>query len=454
MAYTDIKKMIYSPMLLALVLLSSCGKNSSDGPTQQPITPPITGNSDFLSKVVSTSYFCDEAACPSYTVAVAVNNLGNVNPTWCTGTVLKNGQVLTSKSCFGDFFFEAQSSCVDHVLVKTLDAKIFGCAGIVSVSDDKNEAAKDAATKIADYVLLDIPNISAKLYPHLAEQKGDLVPGQETSIWIANHWFATGLEVALEHKKCFYQNKSLISPWGNDGDSSHLFLSKCDLPKSARGAAILDSNNNLSGVLHTTSVASDLEIWDMRILQGEVLAPYALGNTLACTTLSDKDYAFCDQKNFNDKNLSNLRNNLLTKFDDLDKWDAQIKEYAEADLYKYLRWTAKLRYVNDELLYEVDYIPTCFTYGKVWLQEFRGGLFNMFYDKSASIYKTWPNYQLFSGLNADFNAQTDLMDVGEQLYEIRFSPRDLKKDSKTNLTVINSKNNNIVVELKDVPFCQ
>lgn len=441
-------------LILGIFLITSCGKNSEDGASLQPVTPPITGNSDFINKVTSTSYFCDEAECPSYTVAVAINNLDSINPTWCTGTVLKNGQVLTSKSCFGEFFFEAQSSCLDNVLVKNLSGKIFGCSGFVSLSDEKNEAAKDDASKISDYVLMNIPEITANRYPALSDNKENLKSGDEVSVWIANYWFESGLEIALEHKKCFYQNQSLISPWTIAGESSHLFLSKCDLPKSARGSAILDSLNKLSGVLHTTTVTSELEIWESRLLEGEELAPYALATTLACTTLGKNDFAFCDQTFFNDKKLSNLRNEIFTHFDDLDKWDQEIKDYAAADLHKYLRWTSKLRYVNEDLLYEVDFIPTCFTYGKIWLQEFRGGLLNMFYDKEASIFKAWPNYQLFSGINSHFNVKTDLLDSGEQLYEIKFSPRDLKKTNKTNLTVINTKNNIVVAELKDVPFCQ
>ncbi len=454
MAYSRMRTMVCSPILFACIFLSGCGKDSESGPAQKPITPPITGNSDFLGKVSATSFFCDEAECPSYTVAVAVNNLGNIHPTWCTGTVLKNGQVLTSKSCFGEFFFEAKTSCQDHVLIKNLSGKVFGCSKIIAVSETKSEDAVDSATKIDDYVLLEIPEISASRYPSLAEQKGDLTPGQETSVWIANHLVEAGLEVALEHKKCFYQNKSLISPWGMEGDTSHLFLSKCELPKSARGAAILDSSNKLSGVVHTISSAADLEIWDLRVLEGEVLAHYALGNTLSCTALGNNDYSYCDQNNYSDIDLTELRKSIFTHFDDLEVWDANIKKYAESDLHKYLRWTSELRYVNQDLLYEVDFIPTCFTYGKIWLQEFRGGILNMFYLKEASIFKAWPNYQLFSGLNGHFNAQTDLADNGEQLYEIKFSPRDLKEKNKTNLTVINTKNNSLIVELKDVPFCQ
>lgn len=441
-------------LALGLLILVSCGKDSENSVAEKPLELPITSDVDFFQKISSTSYICEEAECPSYTVAVAVNNLGSLQPTWCTGTVLKNGQVLTSKSCFGDYFFESQTSCKDHVLIKNLSGKIFGCENFLETSPERNEAAKDSASKISDYVLMDIPGISANKFPVLSEEKGELFPGKKSSVWAINHWSESDLEVTLEHKKCFYQNKSLISPWGRENESSHLFLSKCEMTKSARGAAILDTKNAVSGIVHTVSTQQDLEIWDHRVLQGEVLAHYALGNSLACTKIGKNNFPYCDQKTYTDKKLSNLRNSIFTSFEELEALENTLKKEASADLDKYLRWTAQLRYVNEDLLYEVDFIPTCFTYADIWLLEFRGGLFNMFYDKSASVFKAWPDYKIYSGLDEHFNIKTDLQDTGELLYEIKFSPRDLKKHNKTNLTVFNTKQKILVAALKDVAFCQ
>lgn len=453
------QKYLYSRKIAVLgftLILSviSCGKSSDGGGEGIIVTPPITTNASFLGKVQETSYFCDEAECPNYTVAVAVNILGNVNPTWCTGTVLSNGQVLTSKSCFGEYFFESQSSCLDHVLVKTLKGEIFGCAKVLSYSQDPSDSAKDFAAKISDYVLLDVPQIKSDRYPALAEEKGSLGPSKSASIWAVDHWFEDGKEVALTHHKCFYQDKSLVSPWGKNSASPHLFLSQCELSKSARGAAVLDSNTEIMGIIHYTSKKEDLEIWDHRVLDGEVLEHYALATTLACSSISKSNYEYCDQKLFSDNKLTTLRNSIFTGFDDLDKWEAEVQEFAKSELHKYLKWTAKLRYDNTTLSYAVDFVPTCFMNGKVWLLEFRGGLFNMFYDKSGSVFKAWPKYEIYSALNKDFNAKTDLLDNGEYLYEIKFSPRDLKKDNKSDLVVINSTTQTVLVELKDVPICQ
>jgi len=445
---------IQSLVLVVLITLTGCGKDSGGGEGSIKVTPPITGNSSFLGKVQETSYFCDEAECPNYTVAVAVNNLGDVNPTWCTGTILKNGQVLTSKSCFGEFFFESNSSCIDHVLVKNLKGEIFGCSGVESYSPAASEIAKDKAAKISDYVLLNIPQLKSDRLPKVIEAKSNLQSADEVSLWTIDHWFEDGKEVALTHHKCFYHDKSMISPWGKQSASSHLFLSQCELSKSSRGAAILDKNNQVAGIVHYTSKKEDLEIWDHRVLNGETLEHYALGNTLDCSPISTTDYEYCDPKKFSDNKLTDLRNTIFTSFDDLDKWEAEVKALAEGDLHKYLRWTAKLRYDNISLSYIVDFIPRCFTNGKVWLLEFRGGLFNMFYDKSGSVFKAWPKLEIYSALNKDFNAQTDLLDEGEYLYEIKFSPRDLKKDNKSDLKTINTSTNSLVVELKDVTICQ
>ena len=101
------QKYFFSLLMTITFFLYSCGKGSSNEGAGIIATPPITGNSSFLNKVQETSYFCDEAECPKYFVAVAVNNLGDAHPTWCTGTVIKNGQVLTSKTCFGEFFLKA-----------------------------------------------------------------------------------------------------------------------------------------------------------------------------------------------------------------------------------------------------------------------------------------------------------------------------------------------------------
>lgn len=451
MAQLRYKFPFYSALICVLLFLSGCGKDSDDAATVV-ITPPISGNQNFVEKVRSTAYFCDEAECPSYTVAVAVNNLGNVDPTWCTGTVLKNGQVLTSRSCFGDFFFEAQTSCQENVLIKTLADEVYGCRDVIAVSTP-SVSAKDPAAKIEDYVLLDIPKIKANKYPTLAEGKGLLTPGQDASLWIVHHWFESGLEVALENKKCPYQNQSLISPWGKLSESSHIFISKCDLPPSAKGAVVLDSRNEIGGIIHSISKKEDLDVWEQRVLEGEKLSHYALGNSFACTILKNKEHDYCDQQQFTDSKLISIRNEIFMEFNDLDKWQAHVEEFAETTQHKYLKWTAKLRYINSELLYSADFIPTCFTSADVWLQEFRGGLFNMFYDQSGSVFAAWPNYQLYSGLDGHFNLTTDLQDAGEMLYEIKFSPRDLKKKSRSNLTVINTLTNQVVIELKDVTFC-
>lgn len=434
-----------------LGLLVSCGKSKS-GDEATRFIPPITGNENFLDRVNATAFFCDEADCPDYTVAVAVNNLGNLNPTWCTGTVLKNGQVLTARSCFGDYFFDSPNNCKENVLIKTLSGSVLGCDKVLNLSAPAGESAKDPASKISDFVLLGVPLATAKNFPGLENEKGDLKPGSTTAVWHVNHWYDDGLEVALEHKQCFYQEKNLISPW--EKPNPHLMLSQCALPLSARGSAIFDKGKQIVGIVHTISKDKDLTIWDHRVLPNEKLDHYALGNTLSCTGLIPSTFDYCDQKNFLDVHLVNLRQEIFTQFNDLEKWTAHVKEYAELEQDKYIRWTAVLRFVNEDLLYEVDFIPQCFQDGRRWLEEFRGGLFNMFYDKSGSVFKEWPFFKIFSGLNSHFVLKTELFDTGELLYESHFSPRDLKKKGKSDLRVINKHTQKVVSELKDVPFCQ
>lgn len=439
-------------VLLTLALLPSCGKNSSEDSGVR-VTPPLSGNINFLEKVASTAYFCDEAECPSYVVAIAVNNSGNANPSWCTGTLLKSGQVLTSRSCFSQYFFESSVSCSENILIKSLAGDIWGCSAVISESQWPIDSAKDPASRIQDYVLLSVPSAQSKNYPSLNHNFEELKDNAVASVWYANHWYEEGLEVSLQNKKCLYKEKNLISPW--EKQSTHLMLAHCELPKSARGSGIHFSGKNISGIIHTLSKSNDLDIWSQRILPEVKLQNYALGNSLSCSGLtSESDPALCEQKNYIDFKLANLRTEMFTEFNDLEKFETQVKEYARYEKDKYIRWTASLRYVNEDLLYEVDFIPECFMNNRQWLEEFRGGLFNMFYDKTASVFKEWPLLKIFSGLDSTFQMKTELFDVDNMLYESVISPRNLKKHNQSNIKVIKKTDQSIVTELKDVGYCQ
>lgn len=411
-------------LLTLLSLTLSCGREAEDTPLESSDNSRgVQAEESYTGFISNQKVDCFEDQCNEAIAKLVVIEKNSIR--YCTGTLIKGNQILTSASCLPSASRISHLKCSNEsnlniyaIFPQTgfAPAKIASCDKVEFTNHNTNPNPSLWKADIAVISLKE--NIERKA---MKFSRTGITSKTKISAWTVN--YKTDFLGELKQEKCEVLFDTYLNPFSKGRYSPMLVMSQCDLGEGSVGAPIV-SGGRVLGV-YSKEMNHRLKQYLINTGQmGEVFDNYYHFSNLACSRFTNEFVTRKLPKSCNKKlslNALEIKRNAFLKDRSFHgKTFLKVKKLMEEER-SYFYQT--IVFIPDEsgTMYETHLgRPKCIWKSRDWIDKHRTRRGKIY--SSATVTFEKPNFIIKSKLSSKLKPMSIIEDWGFKKYTFNFNP--------------------------------
>jgi len=198
------------------------------------------GNLDYEVDHDNFTLDCQDGQCPSSVALIMMGRSGQ-----CSGTLINKKYVLTNSHCLASYSKSSDCSNIKSYFIDNSgDTVQYRCSKIHVV----HQLPEDKKDSVNDYALFELEKVPSNVDSVKISHKRDLPANNDlVNLYVTN--VTSHSSGIIKHHECTNRHNTLLNISTQDSTGPLMALANCDVISGNSGSGILNTNNELVGIV-------------------------------------------------------------------------------------------------------------------------------------------------------------------------------------------------------------